>query len=78
MAKTESAEMGMNKTGIGTAPILSKEMIESSRTGSVSAGARSRRRIKSRIYQGRTSHRIGAAAHLYEGHGKIGAAGAQG
>jgi hypothetical protein len=38
MAKTESAEMGMNKTGIGTAPMLSKEMIESSRTGSVSAG----------------------------------------
>ena len=36
MAKTESAEMGMNKTGIGTAPILSKEMIESSRTGPVS------------------------------------------
>jgi tRNA isopentenyl-2-thiomethyl-A-37 hydroxylase MiaE len=38
MAKTESAELGMNKTGIGTAPILSKQMIESSRTGPVSAG----------------------------------------
>jgi ferritin-like protein len=36
MAKTESTELGMNKTGIGTAPILSKEMIESSRTGPVS------------------------------------------
>jgi ferritin-like protein len=29
--------MGMNKTGIGTAPRLSKEMIESSETGQVSA-----------------------------------------
>jgi tRNA isopentenyl-2-thiomethyl-A-37 hydroxylase MiaE len=37
VAKTESAELGMNKTGIGTAPILSKEMIESSRSGPVSA-----------------------------------------
>ncbi|MPZ78797.1 MAG: hypothetical protein GEU77_20030 [Deltaproteobacteria bacterium] len=38
MAKAESAGMGMNKTGIGTAPRLSKEMIESSRTGPVSQG----------------------------------------
>ena len=36
MAKIDSAELGMNKTGIGTAPILSKEMIESSRTGPIS------------------------------------------
>ena len=40
MAKTESAELGMNKTGIGTAPILSKEMIESSRTAPVFSGTR--------------------------------------
>jgi rubrerythrin len=30
MSQNESAEMGMNKTGIATAPRLSKEMIESS------------------------------------------------
>jgi ferritin-like protein len=38
MAKSESAELGMNKTGIATAPRLSKEMIEASRTGPVSSG----------------------------------------
>ncbi|HWO43354.1 MAG TPA: ferritin-like domain-containing protein [Candidatus Eisenbacteria bacterium] len=36
-AKKESAEMGMNKTGLATAPKLSKEMIESSESGPVSA-----------------------------------------
>jgi rubrerythrin len=30
MSRDESTEMGMNKTGIGTAPRMSKEMIESS------------------------------------------------
>jgi hypothetical protein len=36
MAKAESAEMGLNRTGIGTAPRLSKEMIESIKSGPVS------------------------------------------
>jgi rubrerythrin len=36
MAKKKSAEMGMNKTGLATAPNLSKEMIESSKSGAVS------------------------------------------
>ncbi|MCE3239762.1 MAG: hypothetical protein K0Q83_269 [Deltaproteobacteria bacterium] len=78
MARTESTELGMNKTAIGTAPILSKEMIESSRTGPVSpADSNYAGRFRSRIYQARTSHRFGAAANLHERHGKIGAAGAR-
>lgn len=38
MAGKASAKMGMNKTGLDTAPQLSKEMIESSKNGPVSHG----------------------------------------
>ncbi len=38
LSQNESAQLGMNKTGIATAPRLSKEMIDSSSDISVSAG----------------------------------------
>jgi hypothetical protein len=38
MGQNESAEMGMNKTGIATAPKLSKDMIDSSSDVAVLAG----------------------------------------
>lgn len=59
MAKSESAEMGMNKTGIGTAPRLSKEMIEASKSGPVS-GDDSRTPAEVRAHYIREGNKVGS------------------